>query len=232
MMLRRAFMLLALLPFVVAADNSGCQSEDSASVDQDRINTQYWLYYDANSNSTYARAQFRFGSEVGTTLILEEPASVTFAGKKLAFNELLDWQEVVLPGKVATGTFEYVDAKGKTYRNAVAEMPELQPGTVPASLASGQPLEVIWSGAPLGQDDALETIVAHTANPFLFVRVDQRNQGATNVVVPANDLARLPRGPAKLGLRLYRERALAEGSSAGGKITTTYQPIDRDLTLQ
>ena len=39
---------------------TACQTENSADVNQDRIYTQYELFYNANEDITYARAWFRF----------------------------------------------------------------------------------------------------------------------------------------------------------------------------
>jgi hypothetical protein len=232
MRLHPLLIAFAMLPFVVAADDTGCQSQDSSSVDQAKIHTSYWLYYDANSDATYARAQFRFGGALGTTLQLSDGASVVFQGNLLTFNELLDWQEVVLPGKVSSGTFVYTDTQGKKYSNPVAASIEIEFAQVPASLSSAQAFQLIWAGPPLAGDESLEVVVDNVANNFLFARFEQRNVGATSVVLTASELAKLPRGATTLSMRRYRDFPLLQGTSEGGKIVTTYQPIDRRFELQ
>jgi hypothetical protein len=232
MRLHHALILCALLPFTIAADNTGCQSQDSASVDQSKIYMSYWLYYNRNTDLTYARAQFRFGGPAGTTLQLSDGASVTFEGKALSFNELLDWQEVAVPGKVSSGTFVYTDAAQNRYTNPVPALREIEFASVPAAISATQAFPLTWTGSPIASGEDLEIVVDNVANNFLFVRFDQRNVGATDVVLSAAELAKLPRGASTLTLRRHRDYPLKQGTSLGGKITTTYQPLDRRFELQ
>jgi hypothetical protein len=221
-----------MLPLMVAADDTGCQSQDSSSVDQSKIYMSYWLYYNKNADVTYARAQFRFGGPTGTTLQLADGASVTFEGKTLTFNALLDWQEVDFPGKVSSGTFVYTDADNNRYTNPVPSITEIEFTTVPATISAAQSFQLVWAGSPIAEGENLEVVVVNTANNFLFTRFDQGNVGATNVVLSASELNKLPRASSTLTLRRFRDYPLKQGTSLGGKITTTYQPLDRRFELQ
>jgi hypothetical protein len=232
MRIHHLLLALFLFPFIAGADDTGCQSQDSSSVEQSKIYTTYWLYYNVNTDTTYARAQFRFGGATGTTLQLSDGASVTFEGKALTFNELLDWQEVVLPGKVSSGSFVYTDTKGTKYSNPVPAISEIEFAAVPATISKSQAYQLTWTGTPLADDEVLEVVVVNAANNFLFSRVDQRNRNATDVVLPANELGKLPSGASLLTMRRHRDYPLAQGTSLGGKLTTTYQPRDRPFSLQ
>jgi hypothetical protein len=223
--------LLTTLPLATGADDTGCQSEDSGAVEQDRIYASYWLFYDAAGDTTDARAQFRFGSAIGTTLSLGAPASVAFDGQAMAFNALLDWHEVRVAGDTGGGAFVYTDAEGREHVNQVVPPRPIHFGDVPATLPLDAAYTLRWVGEPIGEGEDLEVVVASAANHFVFVRVDQAAPGATEVVLPADKLAAVGPGPALISLRRHRDTAPAEAPAAGGLVRTTYQPPDRAVTL-
>ena len=51
-----------------------CNREESNTVEQDRIFTEYELFYNANEDKTYARATFKFSNVFGTKLELSQPS--------------------------------------------------------------------------------------------------------------------------------------------------------------
>jgi hypothetical protein len=227
------FVAALIFPVLGGADNTGCQSQPSSDVNPDKIYQAYWLYYDTNSNTTFARAQFRFGSGIGTTLELSDGAEVTFNGKTMSFNALLDWQEVILPGKVLSGTFTYTDTTGKAFTQQVVAINEIAISPLPTTIAKGQALSLTWSGGALESDGVAEFIIAEDRNRLNFARTETRNAGATNVVMGADELARMPSGAdALLSLRRWREFPLQQGSSVGGKLTVTYQGADKTVPIR
>jgi hypothetical protein len=221
-----------MLPFIAGADSQGCKSEASSSVQQDRIYSSYWLYYDHNTDKTMARAQFRFGSAIGTTLELQAPAQVSFEDQPMPFNQLLDWHEVVLAGKVARGDFAYLDAEGAAYTNAAPAIAEIEFSQTPATLPRNAAYTLTWSGAPLTDGEDLEVVIAVEPLRLQFVRIDQRGAGARSIVIGADVLSQLPAGPAVLTMRRHHDYPLEDEPGGGGKLTTTYQPLDRAITLQ
>ncbi|MBX9782536.1 MAG: hypothetical protein K2X48_04495 [Chitinophagaceae bacterium] len=53
---------------------SVCEKQPSDAVDQDRIRTDYELFYDKNTDKTTAVAAFKFGQSItGTQLELSSP---------------------------------------------------------------------------------------------------------------------------------------------------------------
>jgi len=68
---------------------TGCLSEESINVEQDRIWTYYELLYDANQDITYAIAQFKFGNGLGTFLKLSELSQVTLMERNWFMNNFL-----------------------------------------------------------------------------------------------------------------------------------------------
>ncbi|MEL6340839.1 MAG: hypothetical protein AAFQ65_13085 [Myxococcota bacterium] len=223
----RLLLLAALAAMTLGADDQGCESQSSASVDADTVHAAYWLYYDSDRDITFARAQFRFGSPVGTTLILEEPAQVSFNGAPMAFNALLDWHEIEMAGRIDGGEFRYLDVEGDEFTNTAPGYRESQVLSVPAAIDSNESFELRWSGGALVENELLETVVARDNNRLDFIRVDQRGIGATSVVLPADRLQTLGRGEAVISVRRHRDLPLTDATSAGGKITVTFQAPDR-----
>lgn len=224
MRLRHALILLALAPFWMGADdNAGCQSQPSVDVNQDRIYTSYWVLYDAQTDQTFARAQFRFGTSTGTTLILSEGASVAFEGRELLFNAGLDWYEIVLDGAVDEGIFTYTDVEGATFVNQMPPLDVMALEGVPTTIAQDDNLVVTWTGDPLAEDELLEVIVASEPNRFDFEVVYVSLPGSTDAILTSNKLEQVAPGAAVVGARRNHDYPIEEGTSAGGKLTVTYQ---------
>ncbi|MGK0388363.1 MAG: hypothetical protein ACI94Y_001091 [Maribacter sp.] len=59
-----------------------CESDDSSSVEQDKNFTGYELFYNQNTDKTYARVQFRFENALETTLELDDPSTIIFDGQE------------------------------------------------------------------------------------------------------------------------------------------------------
>ena len=225
--------IVALASFGVGADNSGCQSVDSSAVKTDTIRTNYWLFYKSEDDTTYARAQFRVGSDVGTTLELTDGSKVTFEGQPLAWNELLDWQERKIAGQVKSGSFLYTDNESKTYANKVPASREARvPDAFPAKLPAASSYDFSWQGDALVEGETMEVILAHDANRLQFVAIFERNVGATNVVLSKEDFGKLPRGRTAIAIQRHRDSKLDPDTGAGGKITTTFESPVRIFDLE
>jgi hypothetical protein len=219
---RSLFALLLSLPLLTGASGRGCGGEDSSVVRQDRVFTQYWLYYDANADVTYARATFRLGNALGTLLELTDPAAVTFNDKALSYAEVPGWHEAQLPGKV-TGTFVYTNVDGQRFTVPVSAIPEV---SVPAELSipAGMAYTFTWQGPAVARDERIEVIVTGE-NKLDFSVIDQRGVGATDVVIPADKTRRF-NAMGWLGVRRTRESAPMQAPDAGGMVWSTMQPKD------
>lgn len=218
--------VLLSMPLLAGASNRGCGGEDSSVVRQDRVFTQYWLYYDANADVTYARATFRLGHALGTVLELTDPAKVTFNEKALAFQEVPGWHEVQLPGRV-TGTFRYTNVDGQRFLVEVSKLPETSL-PMAMSIPAGQAYSFTWPGAPIARDERLEVIVTGE-NKLDFSIIEQRGIGAVDVVLPADKTRRF-NAQGWLGLRRTLESTPRESPDAGGMVWATSQPKDARVT--
>ncbi len=226
---RSKLMLLVVLlsmPLLAGASSRGCGGEDSSVVRQDRVFTQYWLFYDANADVTYARATFRLGHALGTVLELTDPAKVTFNEKALSFQQVPGWHELQLPGRV-TGTFRYTNVDGQRFQVEVSALPDTSL-PMAMSIPAGQPYTFTWTGAPIARDERLEVIVTGE-NKLDFSIIEQRGIGAADVVLPADKTRRF-NAQGWLGLRRTLESVPRESPDAGGMVWATSQPKDARVT--
>ncbi len=225
-LLRFLALTFLVLPLLTGVSGKGCGGEDSSSVKQDRIVTQYSVHYDANTDVTYARVTFRFGNNLGTVLELTDPASVTFNGKPLAFQPVPGWHELQLPGKVV-GTFVYKNVEGASFTNEVTALPEVKHPEAMA-IPAGQAFSYSWQGPAVVKDELVQVTVSNE-NRLDFSIVDQRGVGATELVIPADKTRRFA-GTGWLVVKRTVESPLEEHPGAGGFIWATTQPKDARVT--
>jgi hypothetical protein len=221
-------------PFIfllfVAASLTACQRESSSDVNQNRIFTQYELFYNENEDITYARAWFRFGNETGTLLELAAPSVVTFEGDALTFNGLLAFYEKKYPGYKATGTFRWEDTEGKLYENT-AEIHPIAFGTLPDSIARNAAFSIPWTGDPL------------MAKEIVGVWINGENEGdaqagitleggASSVIMPLNQMEKIGAGPGKVYLQRRFFPDLTEATEAGGWLHGVYRPKFKSVVFK
>jgi hypothetical protein len=224
---------LLLATFGIGADNSGCQSTPSSSVKTDAIRTNYWMFYKSETDTSYARAQFRVGTDIGTTLELTDASKTAFDGKTLAWNALIDWYELNLAGKVTTGTWSFTDNDGKTFTNKLPSSLEARvPETFPASLSQSEAFDLQWEGEPVQDAETMEVVVLHDANRVQFFALFEKAVGAKNIVIPPTELKKLPLGRTAIVLQRHRDHVLEQGTGAGGKILTTFESPVRIFDLK
>lgn len=206
---------------LLALGLTACQRESSSDVNQDRIHTQYELYYNADEDITYARAWFRFGNATGTLLELAAPSQVTFDGEALAFNGFLAFYEKKFAGHRASGIFRWEDTEGKFYENVVSNRP-IAIGALPNPVGRQAALTIPWTGDPL------------TAHELAGAWINGENEGdaqaavtietgAAALIVPANKMALIGAGPGKIYLERRSAPPLQQAPGAGGSGTGVYR---------
>lgn len=118
----------------------------------------------------------------------------------------------------------YRNADGVEFSNRAPALEEAHvPPSFPAVVSADASFDVVWDGAPLIDDELMEVIMANDRNRFDFIPVDQRDVGATSVLIPSGFLDALTRDTAVIGVRRHTDHALEDGTSSGGKMTTTFQ---------
>lgn len=217
-----ALLLLATLSF------TSCIKESASSVDQDRIHTEYELFYDVNTDKTYARATFRFSNITGTKLELDA-GSIKFNNDPLTFNGILAYYEKEYAGLVSTGTFTYTDNDANTFVNSA----EIRTIGLPASVDSiprAAAFNLPWTGAPLAANENVTASLNNdnAINPQLFF---QNDVGSSSVILPLNQLQTLLAGPANLAIERRYVPTIQQATSAGGVVTGRYRAKEQDVVL-
>lgn len=216
--------------FLVAVVISSCEKEVSKNIDQSRIHTCYELFYDQNTDMTYASAVFRFSSGAGSTLELSDPSKVLFDGQPMTFNTANGHYETELSGVQLIGTFEWTDTEGKVYTNA-AEIHEVDYGVLPDTLYKGDGNnQFVWSGDVIGQDETMTlTIDGTDASDTRVFSNDTLLQ--TFIVLDSGILAQVTSGNITLVFDRIYSPPLQEETQRGGKRLGRYRPTDRMLFL-
>ncbi|MFN7118125.1 MAG: hypothetical protein ACK4TA_15100 [Saprospiraceae bacterium] len=210
---------------------TACESEESASVDQNKIYTTYELLYDQNTDKTYARAQFRFGNALGTILQLSAPAEVRFNNDVLDYKPILAYYEKEYAGKITSGTFTYEGTDGVAYSNSVNGLPNIDFPANFTAVTRNQANDFAWTGSPLAAREEVFLFLRNTTTTNLQTFYTNA-VGATKMVLSAEKLNNLAPGVAAEA-DLYRDRidSLSQKTSAGGYLKVNYRTKKKSITV-
>ena len=218
--------LILFLSVLAAGWLVSCDIQPSEAVDQDRIRADYELFYDKNTNQTAAKATFRFGNITGTLLKLNAPAQVRFNEDVLTLNAIGTYEKIY-NGFVSTGTFNYTDAKGKTYSNAVPALKSIDYPADPVTLlvSRSQDYTLTWAGDPLSTGEGVGLIVGTT--PF-----GTNTTGAKSVVLGTAGLQLLQPGAYLSVMDRSLISALTQQTSiGGGSMTSKYRAKNKNVQV-
>jgi hypothetical protein len=207
---------------------TACKSEPSSDVNQDKIYTEYELYYDGNADKTYARATFKFSNITGTLLKLDDPSNVTFNGDVLTFNTTLAYYEKEYAGLISSGTFVWTDTQNQTYTNTIS-MKTIAFPTVVDSISRDSSFELPWVGDSLANKDNVSlTMSDASASVQIFYQNDINSQ---SIILAKNQLQLLLAGNATMQFDRMYVPGLTEKNTAGGSITGRYRPVKKIAVL-
>ena len=122
---------------------AGCKSNEignSKDVNPDAIYQEYSVLVTEGDSEATFNAQFRFGGDNGTTLVLNDKSQVSFDGKALAVDSsdgMGAYYQTKLPNAFAAGNHKwtFTDNNEKSYTNAIT----LQPFTLITNFAKPLP---------------------------------------------------------------------------------------------
>jgi hypothetical protein len=229
-MMKNKQIFLSLLLIVSSfLASTGCLRESSEDVNQDKIHTEYELYYDANADKTYARAVFKFGSIIGTLLELSGSSQVTCNGQVLTFKQALSYYEREYPGFVQSGTFVWTDTEGNSFTNTVSINPIGYPSNLD-TLSRNQSFELVWTGDSLANNQNV-TLTVNGENETDLQIFFQDNLNSHSIILEKNKLQNLGAGPGKMYLDRRNMPPLQQKTSAGGLLTGRYRPENKNIIL-
>ncbi|TSJ41327.1 hypothetical protein [Fluviicola chungangensis] len=219
--IKKAIALL-VLPFLLFS----CEKENSEDVNQDKIYTDYELFYNKNEDKTYVVARFKFGGPTGTNLELTNGASVKFNGDLLTYNAFYVGHYKEYAGKISSGTFVYSDVDGNQFTNTTPAMDTVafQPGF--DTIVKSQANTLTWIGNSLAANQSVGVFVGSWTwgQDALFY---QNQSGATNIVMGITGLSSLALGTSTVYMDRANETTVAQGTSEGGKIRSKYRALNK-----
>jgi hypothetical protein len=225
--MKKSMFILAMLSLSAFYFMTSCARENSDDVNQDRIYCEYELSYNANEDKTYARAIFKFGNALGTLLELTSPSEVRFNGDLLTFKSALAYYEKDYAGFTQSGTFTWKDTDGNEFSNTISIVPIDYPAALDTIPRSGA-YELFWVGDSLSANQS----VILTANGVLEGDAQiftQTNLNSKSIILPANQLQILGKGQGTLWMDRMYSPGLQQQTSAGGKITGKYRPVNKQV---
>ena len=215
---------------------AGCQlAEQSVNVNQSRIFTEYELRYDANTDLTTAKASFKFGGSLGTSLDLTSPSEVRFNGELLARQVQLGTgivsYERTFSGPVTSGTFRFVDTEGEAYSNTVTLRPVAFPSSVgPIDNDGSYAFE--WVGSTLASGEQVDVTLWRLASGSSSLALfPQMQDGAHGVVMDAVQLRNVEPGDVSLRMKRHWSGTPGRTPDAGGKLTLEWTAQDKAVTV-
>ena len=210
-------MLKTLVLLLVIGSFSSCEKESSLDVNQDKIYTDYEVFYNSNTDKSWVVAKFKFGGPTGTILQLDDPAFVLFENDTLPYNFFFNGHYKEYAGQITSGTFSYTDANGNIYNNTLPSYEEIQFPAGLDTISKAQAFDLKWDGTALSADQFVGLFIGSWTwgNDALVL---QTNQGADNLVVGINQLANLPVGNSTCYMDRATEVDVTEGTGEGGKI--------------
>ena len=219
-----------LLLIMITALFTSCEVEDSADVNQDKIYTDYELFYNSNTDKTWVVVRFRFGGPTGTLLELKDPAAVTFDGELLPFNALFVGHYKEYAGQLSSGSFEYTNVDGEVFTNAV---PTYEPIAFPNdldSLSKSAAYSLIWDGTPLSANQGAGLFIGSWTwgEDALFI---QTSEGANDIVMGTDQLSNVAIGPSIFYMDRQTEKQVDEGTGEGGLIRGKYRAKNKEVII-
>jgi hypothetical protein len=203
-----------------------CAKQDSKDVNQDKIWTEYQLFYDKNDDKTKALARFRFGGATGTLLELTDStgASITFNGQAMPYNTLWSAHYLEFAGNVTSGTFKYTNTNGTSYSNTVPGGADtiaypIAFDTIKKSIAE----TFTWGGSALAANQSVSIFVGSwtwAQDALFYTEAD----GATNLIMGVQSKSGLSTGPAIIYMDRAMRSSTINGTSQGGTISYIYRP--------
>lgn len=210
---------------------TSCETEDSASVQQDRIYTTYELFYDKNTDKTYARAQFRLGNALGTILQLSAPAEVRFNNEALDYKPVLAFYEKEYAGRITNGTFVYKSTDGISYSNTANNLPDIDFASTFTGVTRNQANTFTWVGTPLAAREEIYLFMRNTTTTN--VQTFYNNAvGSTNMTLSAEKLNNLaPNVAAEADAYRNRIDSLTQKTEVGGYLKLSYRAAKKNITV-
>jgi len=219
---------------------AACRSNDTANssfVKQSEIHQEYYIEQEAGKPAT-ARAQFRFGGNTGTTLVLDQKASITFNGGTMSpTTGLINIDGTFYLTEFANDspsqhTFVWTDNDGKQYTNKLALNPIAMTSPV-AMIDKSKGIKLQLQGPALvtGEEIVWELTDTSGKSIKMYCRPDQSSGTTFAINFTPDEIAGLYPGPCVMSLHRRLRKNVDEGTNLGGSMEAVYKTADQKVML-
>ncbi len=216
--------------FAVCLLLAACAKENSSDVNQNKIYSDYEVFYDRNTDKSWVVARFRFGGATGTLLELDSGANVKFNNEVLPYNAIFFGHFKEFAGRITSGTFVYTNQNNQTFTNTIPLCDTIAFAadfdTIVKSIAN----TFTWAGSHLSSNQYVGLFVGSWTwgQDALYL---QDGDGATNLVMGTGQLSGVPVGPAVCYMDRSTDVIVAEGTPEGGRIRSKYRALNRTVQV-
>jgi hypothetical protein len=210
---------------------TSCEKADSADVNQDKIYSEYELFYDENQDKTYASAIFKFNSVIGTQLQLTAPSEIKFNGDIIPYDPIFAYYRKAYAGQINSGTFTFKDKKGVAYVNMVTIAAAIGNPVIDTIRRTGA-FTYIWLSDSCKNNESVGLTIGNNINPLNFQVFLQNTVNSGNLVLPLAQLNQLPIGKSYCQLDRQFETNAQSATSTGGKIRGKYRGITTNVYIK
>lgn len=208
----------------------GCDKESASDVNQDKIRTEYELFYNKNTDVTTAIARFRFGGATGTLLELDGEDKVTFNNEELPYSVWWGAHVKEFAGLVSGGTFAYTNLNNQTFTNSVPAFETIAFEDDFTTIQKGQANTITWVGTPLAANQYVGIFIG-TWTWGQDALALQDGDGATNLVIGLNQINQLAVGSATCIMDRSTDLPVSQGTSEGGRIRGKYRGLNKQIQV-
>jgi hypothetical protein len=207
-----------------------CKREDGSPIGNDLIYTDYLLFYDENTNRTYANTGFKEGTSTGQGILLVGESKVSFNDEELVFQGKKGYYELAINGFVTSGTFNWKAPDGKDFINDV-NIHELKMAAIPDSLLRTENHELKMDGAPLEENESLSVTIDGEGplGDFIFTTTEK---GSNRVILNKDQLSIMPEGPVTMRFTRNYRTPISQATKAGGVVYGIYRQANKIVYLK
>lgn len=230
-MMNPRFFILLVASVIVLSSCASNEIGDSKDVNPEAVYFGYRVWGDEESGIVTVKLQYRFGGPDGTTLLLKDPAGVTFDGEPMhvdssRFNGA--YYELIKPAAEFNGKHEivYTDHTERQYKQEF-NFPFISLKTeLPEEIKRN---DIVFELNGAKENDRVRILMTDTSFYSRGIdRIDSVKDG--RLVVSKYDLADLMNGPIHLELIREQEKPLDDTTPEGGKLSLSYA-LKREFVL-
>lgn len=217
-----------ILFIVVVSLLSSCKPDETIDVNQDKIFTEFELFYNEVEQRTYATAKFRHKKAKGTVLKLSSSSSVTFANQELFYNAALQQYEKIFDSLLSHGEFVWLDTDGRKYTNSI----ELSDISLPEGqvLIPGKDNSILWSGLPIREGEYVILFLNSPGEGTQYVI--NKTFGSKSVEVQPRTLDKLSKGEILTRIERNSVFDLNEQTGSGGSLKAKYRSTEVSVVFE